>query len=112
MGESGSQGRKYRINWDERDDAFWDDSREIIVVGRITDPAHDYQCRTCCELFEVRYRRDEKPLAVLCPVCGSGDTGRMIATFPLTRIWWADARSSVDAAQMKPRWLGSVSKGR
>ena len=83
----------------------FDDGR--IVVGDITKPGHDYICKLCAELFEVRYGRDEKPVAVLCPICGTGRTNKIISV-PALRIWWKDALSSEDASRMAPRFQKAV----
>lgn len=119
MAGSGSKDRSsptswdngYLIDFDQEEDVFYDEARETIVVGKITDPGHDYQCLTCIEIFEARYRRDEKPLAVTCPICNSGDTQKLIA-MPATAIWWRNALASSDAAEMTPRFRTGVSRNR
>lgn len=101
----------YLIDFSDRDGVFYDEARATIVMGDVTAPAHDYQCLTCLEIFEVRYSRDEKPIAVNCPVCESGDTHKLIA-MPATSIWWRDPLASSDASGLTPRFKTGVSKRR
>jgi putative FmdB family regulatory protein len=76
---------------------------DIIVVGSITDPGHDYICEECDQLLDVRYRRDEKPVAVTCPICGSGNTHKLISA-PAVKIWWKNAAASNDSSEMTPKY--------
>lgn len=76
---------------------------DIIVVGNPADPGHDYMCNTCREVFELHYRRDQKPAFVICPVCKAGNTQKLVSV-PATSVWWRNARASSDAASMRPRF--------
>jgi putative FmdB family regulatory protein len=100
----------YLIDFDQ-DGIYYDEARETIVVGDVTHPGHDYQCLTCLEIFEVRYRRDDKPVAVTCPICNTGDTHKLIA-MPATSIWWRNPLASSDAAEMAPRFRTGVKNKR
>jgi hypothetical protein len=117
MAGSGSRGRSSQTNYDDylidfdQDGAHYDEARRTVVVGNVADPGHDYQCLTCLEIFEAHYRRDEKPLAVTCPICKCGDTQKIIA-MPATSIWWRNALASSDAAEMTPRFRTGVKSKR
>lgn len=80
---------------------------DVIVMGDPKLPGHDYLCAVCDEIFEMHYSRDDKPRYVICPVCNSGDTRKIIVA-PSTRIWWKDPRSSSDVSGLTPKTLRSV----
>lgn len=72
---------------------------------------YDYRCQTCTEIFEVRYSLNNPPRAIICPVCGSGDTHKLIIC-PAISIRWRDPRSSEDAGRMRNKFIPSVSQER
>ena len=72
---------------------------------------YDYQCNTCTEIFEVKHPMDFKGV-VLCPICESGDTHKIILSCAAIKIAWRDPRSSSNAAEMRPKYLGAVQRQR
>lgn len=68
---------------------------------------YDYQCQDCTEIFEVRYSLNNRPRAVVCPVCGSGNTRKLIIC-PAISVQWKDPASSEDASRMKHKFMPSV----
>jgi len=94
----------------QRSDTLRFNSEGQVVLGDIRKPGHDYLCDMCAELFEVRYSQDKKPIAVTCPICGSGRTNKVL-NMPATSIWWKDAMSSSDVGDLTPR-MRRASKNR
>ena len=80
---------------------------DSIHIGDVTQPAHDYLCSTCAEMFTVHYSRDNKPIAVTCPICASGLTGKIFCA-PAVKVRWKDARSASDSSQMKPKFKSAA----
>lgn len=80
---------------------IYDDGDGPIVVGDIRQPAHDYRCETCAEIFIARYSNNNRPIAVLCPVCGSGLTKKLIS-MPAVKVWYKGPCE--DMAQASPRF--------
>jgi putative FmdB family regulatory protein len=76
---------------------------ETVIIGDITKPGYDYRCEECAEIFEVHYGRDEKPLAVTCPICKSGRTSKIMSV-PALRVRWKNALASNEAMDMAPRF--------
>lgn len=71
----------------------------------------DYRCETCAEIweqtFDSREQAKKETVLVTCPVCGSGRTCKIMSA-PALKIWWKDARSSVDSWQMRPSFRKGV----
>jgi putative FmdB family regulatory protein len=82
----------------------YSNGEDIIVLGDVKDPGHDFRCASCAEIFEVHYRRDKRPGYVICPICGSGETQKLIAA-PAIGIRWRNAAASSSAADMVPKYL-------
>jgi putative FmdB family regulatory protein len=70
---------------------------------------YDYQCNACTEIFEVKHPMNFKGV-VLCPVCESGDTHKIILSCAAIKFAWRDPRSSSDALGLKPKYLGAVNR--
>ena len=70
---------------------------------------YDYQCDECSEIFE-----EEHPMSyegpVICPVCGTGLTHKVIIQTPGIWVYWKDARSSSNVTL--PKYLRPVSRKR
>lgn len=51
---------------------------------------YDYICEECEEVFEVNLSRDiiKKRPVVICPICDTGNTRRIIVMPATTLKWW------------------------
>lgn len=74
-------------------------------------PYYDYICEMCTETFEMKL-----PLAykgpVTCPVCGTGETKRILLEVPATVLNWWNSAASSDTSGITQRFRGGVKNKR
>jgi putative FmdB family regulatory protein len=70
-------------------------------------PRYDYICTECTEIFEARHSMDSKA-PVMCPVCKTGLTRRIILSMPATQYNWWNASASEDASGVSKRFRAAT----
>jgi putative FmdB family regulatory protein len=66
-------------------------------------PVYEYECKSCCKVFEVQQKMAEKPLSA-CPEC-AGEVKKLMSmsSFQLKGGgWYADGYASKGGSEAKP----------
>lgn len=72
-------------------------------------PLYDYTCEECEEVFEVSLSTElvKKRPIVICPICDTGNT-RKIIVMPATTLKWWNSMASDGVNDVHKRHRGSI----